>query len=153
MKAAKHEASSRVETQCGAIEGFVESGVHKFYGIPYAKPPSGDLRWRAPEPVIPWAGVRQAKTFGPAGVQTVGAVFDLRVAEQSEDCLYLNVWATDLSASAARPVMLFIHGGGNLGGAGSEDCYDGTHLARKGVTAVTFNSKLTLRSQRLSEMR
>jgi para-nitrobenzyl esterase len=142
MKAAKHEASSRVETRCGTLEGFVESGVHKFHGIPYAKPPIGDLRWRAPAPVTPWAGVRQAKTFGPASVQTVGAVFDLRVDEQSEDCLYLNVWTTDLSAAASRPVMVFIHGGGNLGGAGSEDCYDGTHLARKGVTAVTFNYRL-----------
>jgi para-nitrobenzyl esterase len=142
MKAVKDEENSRVQTQLGTLEGFVESGVHKFYGIPYAKPPVGDLRWRAPAPVVPWASVRPAKTFGPASVQTVGAAFDLRVVEQSEDCLYLNVWTTDPSASAAMPVMVFIHGGGNLGGAGSEDCYDGTHLARKGVTAVTFNYRL-----------
>jgi para-nitrobenzyl esterase len=86
--------------------------------------------------------VRAAKQFSPACVQTVGAVFDLRVANQSEDCLYLNVWTSTLDSLALQPVMVWIHGGGNLGGAGSEDAYDGSRLAAKEVTVVTFNYRL-----------
>jgi para-nitrobenzyl esterase len=116
--------------------------VHKFFGIPYAEPPVGDHRWRPPAPPSHWQGVRQAKRFSPVSVQTVGASFNMRVDEQSEDCLYLNVWTKMLESSARQPVMVWIHGGGNLGGAGSEDCFDGSRLAAKGVTLVTFNYRL-----------
>jgi para-nitrobenzyl esterase len=86
--------------------------------------------------------VRTAQRFSPAAVQTVGAAFDLRTTEQSEDCLYLNIWTWTLDAAQRQPVMLWIHGGGNLGGAGSEDAFDGSSLARQGVTLVTFNYRL-----------
>jgi para-nitrobenzyl esterase len=131
-----------VRVQQGRLQGFTADGVHKFYGVPYAQPPVGRLRWQAPVAASPWNGVRMAQGFGPAAVQTVGAAFDLRTTEQSEDCLYLNVWSRSLDAAQRQPVMVWIHGGGNLGGAGSEDAFDGTSLALKGVTLVTFNYRL-----------
>jgi para-nitrobenzyl esterase len=132
----------RVQLAQGVIKGFVEDGVSRFYGVPYAAPPVGDLRWRPPTPPKPWEGVRDATRFGPISVQTVGAAFDVRTPDQSEDSLYLNVWTTTLEPRANRPVMVWIHGGGNLGGAGSEDAFDGARLAQKEVVAVTFNYRL-----------
>ena len=131
-----------VDTQNGQVAGFVEDGISKFYGIPYAAAPVGDCRWRAPQPVEPWTGVRDAFAFGPICLQTVGSTFDLRTPLESEDCLYLNVWTESSTPDEARPVMVWIHGGGNLGGAGSEQAFDGTRLATKGVVAVTFNYRL-----------
>lgn len=131
-----------VEIREGFLEGSHDAGVHRFLGIPYAAPPVGDRRWRPPSPPSGWNGVRSTTMFGPACPQTVGASFNLRVATQSEDCLYLNVWTATLEPSAQQPVMVWIHGGGNLGGAGSEDAYDGARLARKGAVAVTFNYRL-----------
>jgi len=117
-------------------------GLNINVGIPYAKPPVGPLRWHAPEPPERWEGVRPAKQFGPIAVQTTGACFTLRETRQSEDCLSLNIWTASLDREAFQPVMLWIHGGGNLGGAGSEDAYDGASLARLGVTVVTLNYRL-----------
>src|SRR2546423_5272139 len=133
---------ARVTVEQGELEGTDRDGVHCFLGIPYAIPPVGDLRWRAPQPPVKWEGVRDAAHFSPIAVQTVGASFTLRVTEQSEDCLYLNVWTTSCDSESKQPVMLWIHGGGNLGGAGSEDAYDGASLAKRGVTAVTINYRL-----------
>ena len=132
----------RVLTTSGVLEGFAEDSVCKFLGIPYAAPPVGPLRWCAPRHPENWTGVREAKQFGAACVQQVGASFDLRVTEKSEDCLYLNVWTAALGANASQPVMVWIHGGGNLGGAGSEDAFDGSRLAAKGVTVVSINYRL-----------
>jgi para-nitrobenzyl esterase len=134
--------SNLVQTSYGALDGSSEGGIYKFFGIPYAEPPIGNRRWSPPAPPSAWVGVRQAKRFGAACVQTVGASFNIRAAEQSEDCLYLNVWTPSLDASARQPVMVWIHGGGNLGGAGCEDAFDGSWLAAKGVTVVTFNYRL-----------
>jgi para-nitrobenzyl esterase len=134
--------ASRVSIQQGDLEGFLESGVHKFLGVPYARPPVGDLRWRAPQPFPEWGGLRTAKAFGPACPQTAGAVFGMRALEQSEDCLYLNVWTRTLDATARQPVMVWIHGGGNLGGSGCEEPTDGSILATLGVTVVSFNYRL-----------
>ena len=134
--------ASCVEVEQGLLEGFSEGGIHKFYGTPYAAPPVGDLRWRPPAAPACWDGKRTAKRFGAACMQTVGAAFDMRTQEQSEDCLYLNVWSRELDSALCQPVMVWIHGGGNLGGAGSEDAFDGSRLAAKGVTAVTFNYRL-----------
>ena len=120
----------------GTLAGSDEDGVFRFLGVPYAAPPVGDRRWRAPAPVESWDGVRPATRFGPDAVQTVGAGFTPRADEQSEDCLYLNVWTGSLDRAALRPVMVWIHGGGNLGGAGSEDAFDGAALGggeRRGV--------------------
>ena len=134
--------SSQAKITSGVLEGFEEEGVFRFFGVPYAAAPIGDRRWRAPKPVEPWPGVRSAMSFGPRAIQTVGASFDARVTAESEDCLFLNVWTGTLDRSARQPVMVWIHGGGNLGGAGSEDATDGTALAKLGVTVVSFNYRL-----------
>jgi para-nitrobenzyl esterase len=134
--------TSRVTIQQGDLEGLLENGVHKFLGVPYALPPVGDLRWRAPQSFPGWRGLREAKAFGPACPQTTGAVFGMRALEQSEDCLYLNVWTRTLDTTARQPVMVWIHGGGNLGGSGCEQPTDGSILATLGVTVVSFNYRL-----------
>jgi len=133
---------ARVRIEQGIVEGSEMRGVHAFLGMPYAAAPIGDRRWQPPQPPDAWEGVRDATHFGPACLQKGGASFDLRVQEQSEDCLFLNVWTSTLDSQAQHPVMVWIHGGGNLGGAGSEDAFDGAHLARHGVTVVTFNYRL-----------
>ncbi|OZJ01760.1 hypothetical protein BZG36_05521 [Bifiguratus adelaidae] len=134
--------TTRTRIQQGVIEGSLENSIHKFFGVPYAAPPTGDRRWREPTPPDSWDAVRETKQFGPACIQTIGASFDMRVQNKSEDCLYLNVWTSTVDATARQPVMVWIHGGGNLGGAGSEDAFDGTQLAVRGVTVVTFNYRL-----------
>lgn len=126
----------------GRLEGCNADGVHTFLGIPYATPPTGPMRWRAPVPPEKWNGVRPAKQFGPIAIQTAGACFTLRETRQSEDCLSLNVWTASLDREARQPVMVWIHGGGNLGGSGCEDAYDGASLARRRLTVVTFNYRL-----------
>lgn len=138
---------SVVETSFGRLRGQVASGVHAFRGIPFARPPVGDLRWRAPEPPAPWAGVRDALEFGPCAIQStlpgaVGELIGIATHETSEDCLYLNVW-TPAPDAARRPVMVWIHGGGNTVGAGSQPRINGEHLARIGdVVVVTLNYRL-----------
>src|SRR5258705_11174915 len=128
--------------QPGRLEGLNINGIHRLLGARYRNPPVGPLRGRAPEPLEKWEGVRPAKQFGPIAIQTTGACFTLRETRQSEDCLSLNIWTASLNREVRQPVMVWIHGGGNLGGAGSEDAYDGTSLARRGVTVVTFNYRL-----------
>ena len=138
---------SVVETSCGRVRGATEEGVHVFRGIPFAKPPVGDLRWRAPVPPDPWAGTREALSFGPCAVQSTvpgdrGELIGIATHEVSEDCLYLNVW-TPNPGDARRPVMVWIHGGGNTLGAGSQPRVNGEHLARIGdVVVVTLNYRL-----------
>ncbi len=138
---------SIVETSFGRLRGQVTSGVHAFRGIPFARPPVGDLRWRAPESPAPWGGVRDALEFGSCAIQTtlpgaVGELIGIATHETSEDCLYLNVWTPSPDA-ARRPVMVWIHGGGNTVGAGSQPRINGEHLARIGdVVVVTLNYRL-----------
>jgi len=131
-----------VRTKQGLIEGFSEDGIFKFLGVPYAKPPVGERRWRPPVPAAEWVGVRKTRDFGPICPQTAGAVFKTRAKFQSEDCLYLNVWTGSLDSRAGQSVMVWIHGGGYLGGGGCEDGTDGSHLAAQGVTVVSFNYRL-----------
>ena len=133
---------ARAHITQGTLQGLSEGDVLEFLGVPYAAPPTGDRRWHSPDPPATWEGIRNATSFGPICPQTIGASFDVRQATQSEDCLYLNVWTRSCDKSAKQPVMVWIHGGGNLGGAGSEDACDGTNLARKGATVVTFNYRL-----------
>jgi para-nitrobenzyl esterase len=119
------------------------SGVRVFKGIPFAAPPVGDLRWKPPQPVPPWDGVRAASDWGPRCVQSnrLGEIDPLN-KRMDEDCLYLNVWTPAKSAGEALPVMVWIYGGSNLNGAGSQPEYDGSHLAAKGVIVVTVNYRL-----------
>jgi para-nitrobenzyl esterase len=119
-----------------------------FKGLPYAAPPVGILRWRAPAPVVPWTGDRKADRFGNSCVQTIVTerkpwTYEFMAHnEVSEDCLYLNVWTGAQSASERRPVYLYIHGGGNREGSGGIQVYDGEGLARKGIVVVTLNYRL-----------
>ena len=132
----------QVRTGQGLADGFAEEGIFKFFGLPFAAPPVGELRWRPPEAARSWEGIRDAKEFSPVCHQVVGATSPLRQTQQSEDCLYLNIWTQSLEATGKQPVMVWIHGGGNLGGAGSEENCDGSRLAAKGATVVTFNYRL-----------
>jgi para-nitrobenzyl esterase len=131
-----------VRTRDGAVRGLSEPDVRVFRGIPYAAPPVGDLRWREPQPVAPWKGVRETTRFGPRCVQ--GPIFDDMVFrdQPGEDCLYLNVWTPARSAGEKLPVMVWIHGGGFQAGSASEPRQDGARLARKGVVVVSLNYRL-----------
>jgi len=131
-------ASVFVEVGQLAIPPPDAAGVRAFKGIPYAAPPVGALRWRPPQPVVAWSGVRAANAFGPNSMQ--GIVFDdidPTVAGVSEDCLYLNVWTPALGGAERLPVMVWIHGGGFAVGSGTEPRYDGAKLAARGVLVVT----------------
>ena len=139
-----------VTTDAGLLSGLASAapGVRVFKGIPYAAPPVGELRWRAPQPVTKWAGIRKADTFANACVQPKG-VGRLNIAVDlpdsppaSEDCLYLNVWTAAQSASERRPVMFWIYGGAYSEGAGSSPHTSGDALARQGAVIVTFNYRL-----------
>jgi para-nitrobenzyl esterase len=136
-----------VETGLGRLEGFEKDGVRVFRGVPYAKPPVGALRFRAPEPIEPWSGVRDATRYGLAAHQPplmLAALPGFDIGAQSEDCLYLNVYApAGASAASPKPVMVWIHGGAFVIGAGSQSIYDATKLAQRGdVVVVTINYRL-----------
>jgi para-nitrobenzyl esterase len=120
------------------------SGVRAYLGLPYAAPPVGPLRWRAPQPVAPWREPRPADAFGPCSLQgRVWDDIDLRGAGVSEDCLYLNVWTPAApGADERRAVLFYIHGGGFVAGSGSEPRYDGARLAARGIVVVTVNYRL-----------
>jgi para-nitrobenzyl esterase len=132
-----------VSTRLGTLEG--EAGAHGtvvFRGVPYATAPVGALRFRPPQPHEGWHGTRMARTFGPSAPQDRGLMQD--IPECSEDCLTLNVW-TPACDRARRPVMVWIHGGGFTVGAGSQDMYEASMLARRGdVVVVTINYRLGL---------
>lgn len=132
-----------VETCYGSLKGTVQNGVRIWKGIPYAKPPVGEGRFKAPQDIDPWEGVRDATQFGPICPQPEGLLFQSQEkVEKSEDCLYLNVFAPN-SPGGNRPVMVWIHGGAFYLGAGSEPLYDGSHLASHGdVIVVTINYRL-----------
>src|SRR5439155_26814230 len=124
-------------------------GVRLFRGIPDAAAPVGNLRWRPPQPVVAWQGVRAADHFSAACMQppteTEGSsAWHEGLVPISEDCLYLNIWTPAQRANEKLPVMVFIHGGGNVRGAGSENQYDGAYLARKGVVFVNFNYRMSV---------
>lgn len=130
--------TEQVETALGGVRG-VAGEVRRFLGVPYAEPPVGDYRWRAPRPKQPWTGVLDATRFGPDPVQPAGAV--LRGPGQSEDCLYLNIWCPRESAGPL-PVLLWLPGGGFVMGAGSSEDCDGAALAERGVVVVTINYRV-----------
>jgi para-nitrobenzyl esterase len=135
-----------VKTQQGKIHGkpLNDAKVRAFLGMPYAAPPVGDLRWKAPQPPAKWKGMRDATKYGARCVQ--GNAFQDMVfqdAAESEDCLYLNVFApADAKAKTNLPVMFWIHGGGYRGGSASEPRHNGDFLPTKGVVLVTINYRL-----------
>ena len=136
-----------VKIDSGLIEGLSadSAGVRAFKGIPFAAPPVGDLRWKAPQPVSPWEGVRQAVEFGPRPMQ--GPIYSdmvFRDPGPSEDCLTLNVWTAAKTEKERLPVMVWIYGGGLKAGGTSEPRQDGAILARKGVVVVSMNYRLGL---------
>lgn len=146
-----------VHVSGGMIRGVEQApAAAAFKGIPFAQPPVGDLRWREPQPVVGWKGVRDATRFGAACIQNpfgtavflaplaklYGSDYPQRKIEMSEDCLYLNVWTPEWPPGRAAPVIVWIHGGSNIMGSGAEASYDGTALASKGVVVVTLNYRL-----------
>jgi para-nitrobenzyl esterase len=127
----------------GPIHGvMLEKGGAVFKGIPFAAPPVGDLRWREPMPVTPWNGIRDATTFGPVCMQRPTPFVGSAAESAKEDCLYLNVWTPEWPSRSLKAVMVWITGGGNYAGAGSQDIYDGDSLARHDVVLVTINYRL-----------
>ena len=134
-----------VKTDRGKVEGkLAEDGkVRDFLGIPYAMPPTGTLRWKAPQPAAKWHGIRQTTSFGSRCMQLpLNADMIFRDPGLSEDCLTLNVWTPASNKKAKLPVMVWIYGGGFETGGTSEPRQDGEHLARKGVLVVSMNYRL-----------
>ncbi|MBO7487320.1 MAG: carboxylesterase family protein [Bacteroidales bacterium] len=145
-------ANPVLEIEGGKIQGVQSSvkGVYIYKGIPFAAPPVGDLRWKEPQPVVPWDGIRMADTFGPGAVQANHdssnpwtSEFYWEDPEFSEDCLYLNVWTPAPGKPEKKlPVAMWIHGGAYTGGWGYEPEFDGKIWAQKGVVLVTINYRL-----------
>jgi Carboxylesterase type B len=147
--------SGVVKVAGGSIRGTVgrDSSIAVFKGIPYAAPPVGQLRWKAPQPVVPWTGVKDCAAFGPSDIQSPQAPFmcwssefivdtSKGAAAYSEDCLTLNVWAKKDLSDAKKPVLVFIHGGGYTSGGSSCEVYDGEALASKGIVYVSINYRV-----------
>jgi para-nitrobenzyl esterase len=139
------EAQVRVHTEAGLVEGTTSADrkVTIFKGIPFAAPPVGELRWKEPQPVARWTGVKKATEFGARCMQArIYEDMVFRDTGPSEDCLYLNVWTPGVSAKTKLPVMVWIYGGGFQAGSTSEPRQDGEHLAHKGVVIVSMNYRL-----------
>ncbi|MCL6517956.1 carboxylesterase/lipase family protein [Alicyclobacillus sp.] len=133
-----------VKTRYGRVRGYTAHGVRQWRGIPYAKPPVGPLRFQPPAPPDAWDGVRDATSFGPASLQpedqAIANIVGRAKLPESEDCLYLNIWAP--ADEGPHPVMVWIHGGAYVSGSGSVNWYDGTSFAQQGVVLVTINYRL-----------
>jgi para-nitrobenzyl esterase len=138
--------AQQVTTESGAISGVSESGITVYKGVPFAAPPVGNLRWRAPAPVIPWTGTRKADAFAPACMQTGVSMPGETPPAVSEDCLYLNLWMPEKEKEKTThdllPVIVWIYGGGYINGSASMPLYWGDRLAQKGVVVVTIAYRL-----------
>lgn len=137
----------QVKIENGIIEGNYDTkeNLQLFFGIPFAKPPVGELRWKAPQPLDNWKGVLQTKKFAARPIQ--GIVFgdmSSRSDGLSEDCLYLNVWTPAKHDTKNLPVLVYFYGGGFVAGDASEPRYDGTSMAKKGIVVVTVNYRLNI---------
>jgi para-nitrobenzyl esterase len=135
-------AAQQVATDSGAVAGATVDGIASFKGIPFAAPPVGAGRWSAPGPVAPWSAPRDATTYGPDCMQNPLPGIKAGDRPMSEDCLTLNVWTPKPVKGAKLPVMVWIHGGGFVGGSGTLPESDGTALARRDVVIVSFNYRL-----------
>lgn len=133
-----------VTTASGRLQGLTQGDVTSFKGIPFAAPPVGANRWRAPQPATPWQGVRDAGKFGPDCAQPASAFgASGNPAGMSEDCLTLNIWRpAEVKARQKLPVMVWIYGGGFAVGSGAQPAYDGSAFARQGVILITINYRL-----------
>ena len=142
--------SQPVPVTGGAVTGIPgrDPSITAFKGIPFAAPPVGDLRWREPQPVISWKGVRKSAEFGSSCIQTIHNelkpwTYEFMTHNQiSEDCLYLNVWTPAKSATEKRPVFVWVYGGAFNSGSAAVPLYDGEGLAKKGLVVVTFNYRV-----------
>jgi para-nitrobenzyl esterase len=137
-----------VKTTTGAISGIEKNNIQIFKGIPFAQPPVGDLRWKAPQPVKPWKDIKQCIAFGPSPMQFEPMPFMcwseeylIPKAPISEDCLYLNVWAPKKS-STKKAVLVYIYGGGFMSGGAGCAIYDGTEMAKKDIVYVSINYRV-----------
>ena len=150
VAACSHETDSlgvQVTVSAGQLSGVrLADGLKQYFHIPYAKAPLGELRWRPPQPVEPWAGVRDASKAGPACMQVPaqeGEFFGEPLNQgMDEDCLHLNIWSRAKSADDKLPVMVWIHGGALITGEGA--AYPGFELTKKGIVLVTINYRLGL---------
>ena len=133
-------ANPIVRIDDGLIRGASATGVNSFLGLPYAAPPTGNLRWRPPQPASSWSGVRDATHFGASCPQAQAKNPFLPPGTISEDCLYLNVYTPTLRSGSGRPVLVWIHGGGLV--QDGDRNYDGTKLAADGTVVVTINYRL-----------
>lgn len=138
--AAAAQQGPQVRTASGVLEGIDESGIKVFKGVPFAQPPVGDLRWKAPQPVKPWEGVRSAKEYGPNPMQQdIFGDMMFGIDKMSEDCLYLNIWTPSKTMDEGLPVLIYFNGGGLMAGSGSEARYAGLSMARRGIISITAN--------------
>ena len=137
----------QVTIENGIIEGNYDThnGIQRYFGIPFAKPPVGELRWKAPQPLDNWDGIKETKAFGPRPMQTmVFGDMNSRSNGVSEDCLYLNVWTPANMETKDLPVLVYFFGGGNVAGDASEPRYDGESMAKEGIVVVTTNYRLNI---------
>ena len=132
-----------IEIDTGKLAGVAcRDGVTVYKGIPFAKAPVGDLRWKAPQAAEPWTGVRQANAFGPRCVQPSrreNSISYFGPEPESEDCLFLNVWTPATREDTKLPVMVWFHGGAFYIGSGALGLFNGEYLATRGVVVVTIN--------------
>ncbi|MEO6732136.1 MAG: carboxylesterase family protein [Ferruginibacter sp.] len=128
---AQQPAAVKVEN--GILQGTYGNGLTVYKGIPFATPPVGNLRWKAPQPAAKWEGIRMADKFGPGSMQGINPP-----SGKSEDCLYLNVWSPAKSTKEKVPVLVWIYGGGFAVGYTSDPMYNGENLAKKGVILVSI---------------
>jgi para-nitrobenzyl esterase len=131
-----------VSTETGLVQGTAANDIAVYKGIPFAAPPTGELRWREPQPAKPWQGIRAADAFAPACMQTGVSMPGETPPAVSEDCLYLNIWTPVHGAEAHLPVMVWIYGGGFFNGSAAMPLYWGDRLARKGAIVVTFGYRV-----------
>lgn len=132
-----------VQAPAGPVEGTLAAGIRSFKGLPYAQPPVGEARWKAPTPAAAWSETRLATDFGPACIQppSIGVnVYTQELGATSEDCLTLNVWSPENASKA--PVIVWIHGGALSTGSSKEKLYDGANLAARGTVVVSINYRL-----------
>lgn len=129
-----------VKTPYGIVEGLDISGIKTFKGVPFAAPPTGDNRWREPQPLQPWQGVRECHKYAPDPMQEpLFGDMNFGADSISEDCLYLNIWTPAVTMSEKLPVLIYFNGGGLMAGSGSEPRYAGMAMARRGLVCVTAN--------------